>query len=85
MSASRIAELSALIATHTAQIDHHLASNGLSSPSFEPTQPSDLLSDKAIAQSRQSVLEATDELHALMLGPTGILTSTTVCRSPFLE
>lgn len=78
MGASRIAELSSLIATHTANVDSRLAANGFPSPSFEPDQPLNPSSDESIAASRQVVLEATDELHALMLGPASILTSPTV-------
>ena len=75
MSGSRLAELSALITAHTAVIDSSLSQRGLPSPSFQPEQPADLLSDEGIADSRQIILEATDELRALMLGPVGILTT----------
>lgn len=78
MSGSRIAELSTLIATHTAAIDLSLAQRGLPSPSFQLGQPADLLSDETVASSRQIFLEATDELHALMLVPVGILTTPSV-------
>ena len=80
MATTRIAELSSLIAINTANIDEHLARNGLPSPSFEPSGTS--LSDEKIAASRQIILEATDELHALMLGPAGILTNPSVCVPP---
>ncbi|KAL8794436.1 MAG: hypothetical protein Q9195_003023 [Heterodermia aff. obscurata] len=70
MATTRLAELSSLIATHTATIDEHLALNNLPSPSFSADQPPNTLScNETIAASRQIVLEATDELHALMLGP----------------
>ncbi|KAL8831915.1 MAG: hypothetical protein Q9191_000594 [Dirinaria sp. TL-2023a] len=69
MASTRIAELSSLIATHTANVDAYLAAIGSSSPSFEPGQASNTLSDEPIAVSRQIILDATDELHALMLGP----------------
>ncbi|KAL2059185.1 hypothetical protein ABVK25_000477 [Lepraria finkii] len=75
MAASRMAELALLIATNTANIDTHLASKGLPTPSFDANQPAHLLNDTELAAARRAVLEATDELHALMLGPIGILTS----------
>ena len=81
MASSRIAELSSLIATHTAKIDASLASRNLPSPSFGPKQPPGLFADEEVTHSRQAVLEATDELHALMQGPVGILTYPSVRRS----
>jgi hypothetical protein len=76
-----MAELSLLIATNTANIDMHLASKGLPTPSFDASQPDHLLNDDELAESRRAVLEATDELHALMLGPIGILTFPPVSAS----
>ena len=81
MAASRMAELALLIATNTANIDTHLASKGLPTPSFDANQPAHLLNDNELAAARRAVLEATDELHALMLGPIGILTSPPVRAS----
>ncbi|KAL8722514.1 MAG: hypothetical protein Q9225_001030 [Loekoesia sp. 1 TL-2023] len=75
MAGSRTAELSSLIATHTAKIESHLTARNLPPLSFQPEQPLDILSEKTIAESRQTILEATDELHALMLGPVGLLTT----------
>lgn len=81
MAASRMAELALLIATNTANIDTYLASKGLPTPSFDASQPAHLLNDNKVAAARRAVLEATDELHALMLGPIGILTSPPVRAS----
>ena len=78
MGASRIAELSRLITTNTALIDAHLTSKGSPSLSFEPGQALNTLCDVLIATFRQIVLEAIDELYALILGSIGILTSPTV-------
>ena len=74
MPTSRISELTSIIAAKTAEIDAYTTSEGLPSPSFDVNNPPRLLSDPRIAASRLAVLEATDELHALMLGPVGILT-----------
>ncbi|KAI4130035.1 MAG: hypothetical protein LQ341_006507 [Variospora aurantia] len=73
MATSRIAELATIIATHTKQIDAHLAAKGLPSPSFDPESPAGALLDSEVIASRQSILDATDELHALMQGPVGII------------
>ena len=78
MSGSRIAELASLIANSTADIDSHLAAEGRPTPSFDADQPADLLNDSKFATSRRNIIEATDELHALMIGPVGILTSPSV-------
>lgn len=85
MGPSRVSELSSLIATHTAKIDAYLDSRDLPSPTFEPEQPLNVFFDEAIAISRQAILEATDELHALMLGPIGILTSPSVRCDSLLD
>ncbi|KAI4280706.1 MAG: hypothetical protein L6R35_005840 [Caloplaca aegaea] len=75
MATSRIAELATIIATHTKQIDAHLATKGLPSPSFDPESPAEALLDSEVIASRQSILDATDELHALMQGPVDIITA----------
>lgn len=69
MAQSRIAELAATIAANTKQVDDFFASQGLPTPSFEPDSPSRALLDGRVAAPRQAILEATDELHALVLGP----------------
>ena len=78
MTTTRIAQLSSLIAENTAIIDAYLALNGASTPSFDATSSSHALLDDKISAARQIVLEATDELHALVLGPIGILTNPSV-------
>ncbi len=78
MAATRISELASLIAINTTNLDAHLTSEGLPTPSFDADAPARLLFDDKIASSRQAILEATDELQALVLGPIGILTSPSV-------
>ena len=75
MASSRIAELSEIIARGTRDIDEHLEAEGLPSPSFDANSPPRSLLDSRIVASRQAILEATDELHALMLGPIGTFTA----------
>lgn len=75
MASNRIAELSSIIGSNTTEINDYLSSKGLPAPSFEPDVPPSFVQEKSIAACRQAILEATDELHALMLGPLGILTT----------
>ena len=72
-------ELAAIITSNTERIDAHLAHRGLPSPSFEPESPPRALLEDGVIASRQAVLEATDELHALVQGPVELLTRQPVC------
>ncbi len=81
MPLNRIKELALLILSKATDIDDKLNVAGLSTPSFHPQASKSLLQDE-IAESRQTVLETTEELHALMLGPVGLLTSHSVCTLP---
>ncbi|KAF2791438.1 putative O-methyltransferase [Melanomma pulvis-pyrius CBS 109.77] len=76
-SSSRIVELANIIQTNTQAVDGYLASKGLPAPSFAADNPPTLLFGHGaeIEASRQAVVDATDELQALMLGPTGTLSS----------
>ena len=80
MSPSRIVELASIITSKTNQVDDYLAAKCLPSLSFEPNEEShkDTLPD-SVQAAQSAILEATDELHALMLGPMGILTQQLVC------
>ena len=79
MPLSRIVELALLIVSKTTEFDLKLNDADLPTPSFGPEGLNDTLLYSGIAESRQSILEATEELHALMLGPVGQLTSHSVC------
>ena len=70
---SRIAELASLILYHTLKVENYISSQGLPSPSFDISMPAQLQFPEAIAESQNKVIEATDELHSLMLGPIGFL------------
>ncbi|KAL8654749.1 MAG: hypothetical protein Q9226_003313 [Calogaya cf. arnoldii] len=78
MIMTRMTELAAIITSNTERMDAHLAHRGLPSPSFEPESPPRALLEDGVIASRQAVLEATDELHALVQGPVELLT-----RQPF--
>ena len=77
MPPTQIRRLALIIAEKTADIDAKLESAGSPTLSFDPQSSSSLLRDD-VAESRRSLLEATEELHALMLGPVGLLTSHSV-------
>ena len=84
MPPSRIAELASVISSNTAQIDDYISTHGLPPLSFEPNgnfKPETL--PHAIESAQNAVLEATDELNALMLGPERILRQNLVC--PFYD
>ena len=73
MASSRILDLASIVHEHTRQIDEYLSSNGLQSPSFDVSSPRNLPSAVEVSQSR--VLEAMDELNALLLGPVRYVAS----------
>lgn len=69
MPPNRIVELASLIHDHTVKVDDYMASQKLPSPSFDVTNPARLSLPPEIQASKDAVLEASDELNALMLGP----------------
>ena len=79
MSPTRIAELAATIATKTAQIDSHLTTYGLRTPSFDTEIPSQLFTETCLENSRRALLEATMELHDLMRSPAALVMDHAVC------
>ena len=79
--ASRLNELVTLIARTVGQVDAHLKHHGISSPSFEENVAleDDCLSPE-VDKTRLAAIEATLELHDLLMGPTMLLRPI-VCRS----
>jgi len=69
MAPTRIVELSTIIDENTCKVDDYFTSNGLPTPSFEPSTPPDLPLPPDVAQAKEAVFEAMDELQALLLGP----------------
>jgi hypothetical protein len=69
MSQSRIAHLASLIQEHTTKVDNYYTTHSLPHPSFSTTTPLRTVLPTDIQVSRNAVLEASDELTALMLGP----------------
>ena len=75
-SNNRIVELSCLIATETAKINHFLDANNLPAPSLEEyALPSIPIPEGAtdIKAARVAVIEACSELEALLMGPKELL------------
>jgi hypothetical protein len=72
MRANRIVELTTLISENTQKIDDYFVANGLPTLSFDPDAPLDFpvpTSNKEIQHARRVVVNATQELHDLMVGP----------------
>ncbi|TVY82896.1 O-methyltransferase aurJ [Lachnellula suecica] len=69
MSSTRIMELASIIHNHTSKVDDYLGSQNLPTPSFDISYPATFSLPPEIQVSRQAVLEASDELTTLMLGP----------------
>lgn len=76
---SRIAELANTVAQHTQRVDNYLAEEGLSYPSFEADGPLDLGLPPEIEESREIVLQASQELNDLLQGPRDLLFNHQVC------
>ena len=88
MASTRIAELASRIAEHTTNLNNYLVSQGLPTPSFDPIVPPDVTLPDAVAASREIILDATDELHSIIVGPIGLLTAPYVsltCKSRSLK
>ena len=72
MSPSRIVELAAIIQEHTTLVDTYLTSNKLPTPSFDISYPIRVAVPPTIQASQEAILDASDELSALIVGPAGI-------------
>ncbi|KAH6658135.1 S-adenosyl-L-methionine-dependent methyltransferase [Truncatella angustata] len=76
MSVSRsLSELAALIQSHSASIVNTLESHGHPQPSFTVGSPLVLPLSPEVEDTRDELVEALDELRALVLGPMGHLFS----------
>lgn len=69
MTSSRIVELANSIQTNTSKVDQHLSSHGIPTPSFDVETPLEMDLPDDIEACRVAILEATDELHSLVMGP----------------
>jgi hypothetical protein len=69
---TRIVELTAIISENAQKIDQYFAANNLPPLSFDSDAPLDFpvpSSNKEIQHARRAVVNATQELHDLMVGP----------------
>lgn len=73
MPPSRIVELSSIIHEHKTKVNAYLESKNLPTPSFDASYPGRIPLPSHIQASREAVLDASDELTALMLGPVGFM------------
>ncbi|TVY62717.1 O-methyltransferase gsfB, partial [Lachnellula suecica] len=69
--APRIVELAAQISTAVAQLQEHLSAQGAPSPSFSEDSPENLPPD--VSHLKDALLDATAELHELLLDPLALL------------
>jgi len=71
MPSSRIAKLAALVKSNTDLVDRYLQEHDLPSPSFEENGPVDFeIESKDIQDARTVAIDASMELHELLLGPS---------------
>lgn len=71
MSSSRIAELASLVQANTASVDKYLREHNLPFPSFNEDGPVDFkIESDEIQKARTAAMEASLELHDLLLGPS---------------
>jgi hypothetical protein len=70
-SLSRLTELAQMIAKETETLDKYLKESGCSTPSFDINAPMDfpILPDD-IKKTRQTIIDCTQELRDLVVGPT---------------
>ena len=74
-SNTRVVELASIIQSSTETLNTYLGSQGIGSPSFEIDAPDISSLPPEIAKARETILDATNELHNLALGPTQVLTA----------
>lgn len=85
MSSSRIVELASIIQENTTKLDSYLSRHNLPAPSFDISYPARVTLPPNIQALQDAVLEALDELTALLLGPAGsLIGKDRVCDPPFL-
>ena len=71
MPSSRIIELATLVQTNTAKVDSYLREHNLPFPSFDEDGPVDFrIESDDIQNARTAAMEASLELHDLLLGPS---------------
>ena len=80
MTSSRIVELADSIQTNTSKVEKYLSSHGIPTPSFDIETPLEMDLPDDIEACRVAILEATDELHSLIVGPMQTVNWLRVCK-----
>lgn len=75
---SRITELATIISKNTDRIDQFLISQGLPFPSFDIDAPDKLSLPDELEAIRGVILDASTEIHELLLSPKELLLSNRV-------
>lgn len=75
MAPNRITTLASTIQVETQKVNAFLVAENLPTPSFDISCPARLSLPPTIQASQEAVLEASDELTALMLGPARSIVS----------
>lgn len=71
MADNRIVQLAREIINNTTKVDAHLNGKGLPSPSFHEDGPVDFgIQSEEISRARENAVDASLELHNLLLGPS---------------
>ena len=83
MVASRIIELAQEISKHTSFIDDALSARGLSKPSFDFDSLVEFPPD--LNPSYDAVLDATQELHDLLLAPMSLIQRKSSVGTPVMQ
>lgn len=79
MASNRITELANSIQTNTSELDQYFSSHGIPTPSFDIETPLEIDLPDDIEACRVAILEATDELHSLIMGPVQMINELKVC------
>lgn len=82
MTSQTISSLAVLISESTAKIQDYLAAKGLPTPSFDVDGPGESLipaDAEEILKARSALIDATEKLRRLTLGPRDYLMSFEVC------
>ena len=74
--ASEIAQLAALVLTHTVKVDDFLQKNKLPTPNFHEDGPIELGLSPEVESARVAAIEASLRLHDLLRGPVELIRPT---------
>ena len=69
VSTARISELAATIHTHVDEIERFMSVHSVPQASFDIDSPLAVPLSEPLSHAREEVLDALDQLHALLLGP----------------